>query len=70
MIWKLKHSDSEIFLAKAQSRKVTRRGASSRANARDLRKISPVVETTTRFPLRPCVFAGDIPIAAFAALGA
>jgi len=22
------------------------------------------------FPLRPCVFAGDIPIAAFAALGA
>src|SRR5688500_5852538 len=54
MIWKLKHSDWEIFPPR---RKVTHRGASSRANATDLRKISPGfilriaegVETTARF---------------------
>jgi hypothetical protein len=39
---KLKHSESEIPPAKARSRLVTYQGASSRANARDLRKISPV----------------------------
>ena len=54
MIWKLKAFGVGNSSAKAQSRQVTRRGVSSRANARDHReRFLPLVEMTTRFPLRP-----------------
>ena len=55
-------SDSELPRAKTQRRQVTGQDPSFRANARDLRKISPFGRNDNARPLRLGVFAGDLPV--------